>query len=46
LRNCVSLQVSGDITFGRDVVIEGVVQLSSPPGVPFKVEDNSRIIRG
>jgi UTP--glucose-1-phosphate uridylyltransferase len=46
LRNCVSLQVSGDITFGRDVVIEGVVQLSSPPGVPFKVEDNSRISGG
>ena len=43
LRNCESLQVSGDITFGRNVVIEGVVRLSSPPGVPFKVEDNSRI---
>jgi UTP--glucose-1-phosphate uridylyltransferase len=43
LRNCKSLQVSGDITFGRNVVIEGVVRLSSPPGVPFKVEDNSRI---
>ncbi len=43
LRNCVSLQVSGDITFGRNVVIEGVVKLSSPPGVPFKVGDNSRI---
>ena len=43
LRNCESLQVSGDITFGRNVVIEGVVKLSSPPGVPFKVEDNSRI---
>ena len=46
LRNCVSLQVSGDITFGRNVVIEGVVRLSSPPGVPFKVEDNSRISGG
>ena len=46
LRNCVSLQVSGDITFGRNVVIEGVVRLSSPPGVPFKVEDDSRIIGG
>ncbi len=43
LRNCVSLQVSGDITFGRNVVIEGAVKLSSPPGVPFKIEDNSRI---
>ena len=46
LRNCVSLQVSGDITFGRNVVIEGEVRLSSPPGVPFKVEDNSRIRGG
>jgi UTP--glucose-1-phosphate uridylyltransferase len=43
LRNCESLQVSGDITFGRNVVIEGVVRLSSPPGVPLKIEDNSRI---
>lgn len=43
LRNCESLKVSGDITFGRNVVIEGVVRLFSPPGVPFKVEDNSRI---
>ena len=43
LRNCKSLQVSGDITFGRNVVIEGVVRLSSPPGVPLKIEDNSRI---
>jgi len=43
LRNCVSLQVDGDITFGRNVVIEGVVRLSSPPGVPLKIEDNSFI---
>jgi len=43
LRNCESLQVSGDITFGRNVVIEGVVRLSSPPDVPLKIEDNSRI---
>ena len=43
LRNCESLQVSGDITFGRNVVIEGVVRLTSPPGVPYRVEDNSRI---
>jgi UTP--glucose-1-phosphate uridylyltransferase len=46
LRNCESLQVSGDITFGRNVVIEGVVRLTSPPGGPYKVEDNSRISGG
>ncbi len=43
LRKCTSLQVSGDITFGRNVVIEGAVEISTPAGVPLKVEDGACI---
>lgn len=34
LRDCVSLEVSGPVDFGRDVVVEGAVQLSGPSSVP------------
>ncbi len=43
LRNCVSLKVSGDVTFGSNVVIEGRVHISSPPGVPLKIADGTRL---
>jgi len=39
-----SLAVSGDITFGRDVVVEGAVRLSTPPNEPLKIEDGSCLI--
>ena len=29
--NCARLQIDGDITFGRNVVLKGVVQLQAPP---------------
>jgi len=43
LRNCVSLKVSGDVTFGSNVVIEGRVHISSPSGVPLKIADGTRL---
>ncbi len=44
LIKCNSLSVSGDITFGRDVVIEGSVQLSSPSAEPSSIADGSHIV--
>lgn len=38
LIHCDSLNVSGDITFGREVVIEGAVQLTCPPNEQLKIE--------
>jgi UTP--glucose-1-phosphate uridylyltransferase len=41
LRNCCSLTVYGDITFGEDVAVRGNVTLTAPEGEPTTIPDGA-----
>ena len=43
LRRCRRLRVRGDVHFGRDVVVEGSVELGAPAGQPLHIPDTSRL---
>lgn len=43
LRYCRSLTVTGDVCFGRDVVIEGDVHICNPATSPRQIADGSRL---
>jgi UTP--glucose-1-phosphate uridylyltransferase len=43
LIKCESLKVSGDVTFGRDIVIEGVAELENSSAGPLSIADGSYI---
>jgi UTP--glucose-1-phosphate uridylyltransferase len=41
---CQSLTVTGDVHFGRDITITGVVDLTNKTDKPLVIEDNARLI--
>ena len=43
LRACRRLRVLGDVCFGRDVVVEGEVELRAEPGKPLEIPDGARL---
>ncbi len=43
LADCSSLSVIGDVTFGRDVVLQGAVSISAKPGHKAMVPDAARL---
>jgi UTP--glucose-1-phosphate uridylyltransferase len=45
LLNCAKLTIQGDVKFGRNVVLQGVVELSNAGSQQLEIEDN-RVIAG
>jgi UTP--glucose-1-phosphate uridylyltransferase len=43
LRACRRLEVRGDVSFGRDVVIEGEVVVAAPDGEALRIPDGARL---
>jgi UTP--glucose-1-phosphate uridylyltransferase len=43
LRHCKSLTVSGDVYFGRHVVLEGDVRVDNPSDAAMRIADNTHI---
>jgi UTP--glucose-1-phosphate uridylyltransferase len=43
LRRCVSLSVKGDVTFGRDVTVEGKVAVEAPEGATLILADSTQL---
>ena len=43
LRRCVSLNVKGDVTFGRDVTVKGKVAVEAPEGATLAIADSTQL---
>ncbi len=43
LKDCRSLAVSGDVRFGKDIVLRGDVRIQAPEGSVLKIEDGAEL---
>jgi len=43
LRGCRRLRVHGDVSFGRDVALEGEVEIVAPAGEALRIPDGARL---